>query len=290
MSGGKKTEHISKKIIGLHQYNQLKKFSTHSEEEKQLIKDFETISISPEKLQAHLDYLRKVKQSELNENKIIEVTADHIKKIFGLWWVKLEGKEFVNNHDTIENLKTLVYYFAKDPKFFNQSNLRTEFNFSGTRKYSDPSFDKGLLIIGGFGNGKTSMMKVFSRCFQGTKGWFFKSYNANDLVEIFETADGPVEKREFWQKMERERIYLDDMKTEKVANNYGKANLFREVLEKRYNRGLFKTHLTANYSDDYPNDLNEALLEFSDMYGNRVFDRLFHMYNIIEFTGKSFRR
>ena len=63
------------------------------------------------------------------------------------------NKPFEISEFTIKNLEPIIYYFSKDERFFECYNLKKEF--------SVPSFDKGLLIIGNFGNGKTSTMKVF---------------------------------------------------------------------------------------------------------------------------------
>jgi len=84
-------------------------------------------------------------------------------------------------------------------------------------------------------------------------------------------------------------IYYDDVKTERIASNYGMTNLFKDIIEKREVRKL-KTYITCNFKEDQPGNIPAALLEFGEKYGSRVFDRLFSMFNIIEFKGKSFRR
>lgn len=283
-------ENIKKKIIGLHKYNQLKKFeSSLSPEEKQMIKDFEEVKISEDKLEYHLKYSAEVRKDYV-EPPIPEFTTQQIKKMFQKAWWKKELKPYdVSSVDYIENLKVITYYFAKDPKFFKSPHLVTEFDFGGKIKRSKPSFEKGLLIIGNFGNGKTSVMRAFANSFRGIKGWFFKQHNANSVVDLYEACETGKDKDGFWKLMLRERVSFDDVKTERIANNYGKVNLFKDIIEKRYFQGLFETFILTNYKEGAPESVEMALLEFGEKYGSRAFDRLFEMFNIVKFKGKSFR-
>ncbi|OIQ22174.1 MAG: hypothetical protein BM557_02020 [Flavobacterium sp. MedPE-SWcel] len=90
--------------------------------------------------------------------------------------------------------------------------------------------------------------------------------------------------------------YFDDLKTERIASNYGKVNIFKELLEERYNRvdpktkKRLKTFVTCNFKEGFEDNLEKAVDEFGEKYGSRVWDRMFEMFNIIEFKGKSFRR
>ena len=90
-------------------------------------------------------------------------------------------------------------------------------------------------------------------------------------------------------------LYIDDILREQDASNFGKLNIFLTVLTHRADRG-YKSHLSLNYKEKNVNGLvenasvEESLLQFRERYDGRVHDRLFGMYNIIELTGKSFRR
>jgi DNA replication protein DnaC len=116
----------------------------------------------------------------------------------------------------------------------------------------------------------------------------FKGYSANDVVNKFEACQNPLDKEEFYKTMNYGTRYFDDVKTERTANNYGKAELMKDILEARYINKV-RTYITCNYKDGADEDVEIALLEFQEKYGNRVYDRLFEMFNIIVFTGDSFR-
>jgi DNA replication protein DnaC len=55
-------------------------------------------------------------------------------------------------------------------------------------------------------------------------------------------------------------------------------------------KNLVKTYLTANFKEGFPDNVSAAIDEFEDKYGSRVYDRIFKMFNIVIFNGKSFRK
>lgn len=211
-----------------------------------------------------------------------------------------QQKPFLQNPDTLANLEPIVKYFAKDPEFFNCINLVKNFN----GKDLENSFEKGLLIIGDYGNGKTTIMSCMELLFKQNfkialrDGWDtmrewdqirFKGAKSHDIVTEFESISNPEAKTNFYSRYSGFRFYLDDVKKEKTASNYGKTEIVREIIEKRYDRGQ-KTFITCNYREGMSGNLAEGLYEFGERYGGHIYDRLFEMFNIIEFKGRSFRR
>lgn len=278
------------KIIGYNKYKHLKSLKHLSDEEKALVENYENKhknSLSEEQKQKNEEYLKSLNNPEQEKNYL--VTPKHLYSVFVKKFLEIEKKEFIRNDDSFKNIEPLMFYFSRDNRFLNCDNIVRSFQFGDQVKESTPSLEKGLLIIGNFGNGKTSVMRVFENIFKGMKGWAFKGYTANELVEMYECCNTPVQKEGFWSNMNKGVLYFDDVKTERMANNYGKTNLFKDVIEKRYNRRK-KTLITCNFKDGLTDDIEAALLEFGEMYGSRVFDRLFEMFNIIEFKGKSFRK
>jgi DNA replication protein DnaC len=282
-------------IIGMNKYADLKsrKPEDLTPEEKKQIELFEAKrnEATPEQLQANHDYFERIlKDTELKPTKI---NARTLWDLFKANFQIVNSRPFIKIENvTIANLEPLIYYFTKDERFFKCANLSN---------VSEPSFDKGLLIIGNFGNGKTATMKTFEAIFKNIDGFAFKGYSANEVVTMFEACSSDIDREEFNKKMYRGTRYFDDLKTERIASNYGKVNLFKEVLEERYSRFYptktskekkrkLKTYITANYKDGFPDNMQMALEEFSEKYGERVFDRVFEMFNVIEFKGKSFRK
>lgn len=281
------TDKIEIALIGMRKYEYLKslKYETLTDIQKEQISNFESKQriASPEIIQKTKNYLQGL--LEPKEKKEFSITARKLWEQFKTIFPEVNQRPFIKIEGvTVKNLEPLIYYFSKDIRFFESENLRVEL--------SEPSFDKGLLIIGNFGNGKTSTMKVFEKIFKGIPGIQFKGYSANEAVTMFEKCTGDkaeILRTEFEKSMWNGTRYFDDLKTERIASNFGKVNIFKEILEERYNRKS-RTFITCNFDDNHPNDIHAALDEFETKYGGRVYDRLFEMFNIIEFKGKSFRK
>lgn len=263
-------------IISDKKYHFLKGFVQLTKEEKDQINQYERHYIDDLKLMAEKNkqYAEKV----FAEKKIPKLDSKKLAKMFFIKYKELYGN-FEPTKSATDNLQILVWYYCKDDRFFSSPNLS---------KLSQPSFDKGNLIIGGFGNGKSSFVKTFRSLFSGTP-FMFGYFDANSVIEMYEECISPYDKKCFWDKMLKGEKYFDDVKTERLANNYGKANIFKDIIEKRYNVD-FRTHITCNYKDGFEGDLKMGLKEFGELYGGRAYDRIFEMFNIIEFKGQSFRK
>ena len=190
------------------------------------------------------------------------------------------GKELILDEYSINNLKVLFFYFLQDKSFFECENLRVDITI--------PSFQKGVLIIGGYGLGKTDYFKVFEKVFEKYTDHRFKFYVSKDLVMKYELCQTPFDKNYFFNDFNRKRIFIDDLKSERLASNYGKVDVIEELLSTRYNKKL-TTFASCNYSNS--NEcVKETIEDLGIRYGARIYDRLYESFNIIEFKGKSYRR
>ncbi|MFD2916423.1 P-loop NTPase family protein [Psychroserpens luteus] len=192
---------------------------------------------------------------------------------------KTHGKKFVNDINSLNNLKILFHYFLRDEAFFECDNLRKDI--------STPSFDKGLLIIGGYGLGKTDYFKVFESIFKNYPDLRFKFYTSKELVHKYEICEKPMDKQCFFKDVERKLMFIDDISSERTASNFGKVDVIDEVLIHRYDNKL-RTFASCNYTSD-DNCAQQTLVDLGIRYGSRMYDRFHEMFNIIEFKGKSYR-
>lgn len=273
------------KEVGFNRYKFLKnlEFETLTPDEKKEIESYEARhEVTPDQLAYKKSYVERL-TTEIPTKDFV-FTKENLWKLFIAKYNEVNKKDFEQTTESLSNLKAIFYYFLKDDAFLQCENLHY---------ITKPDFNKGLLIIGNFGNGKTSVMKTFEEVFKGIKNYHFKGYNANEVVKMFEQIKADefgidLTRKDFDRKMTKGTVYFDDVKTEREASNYGKVNLFKEILEMR-NTNNSKTFITCNFRDGYPNNIEEALNEFSVKYGERVYDRIYEMFNIIEFKGKSFR-
>lgn len=279
-------------IIGKAKYDVLKKIPETSilKNQKEMIKNFEDyygITEYNKKIAEQFEKQEADIQRQENRIKNLVITKETVWFAFKKIYKELYEVDFVSSEDTKKNIAPLIRYFAKDDEFLNYGAKD-----KNGELYSKPGLDKGLLIVGGFGNGKSSIMRTFQRCFIGLEDYRFGWFSANEIVLRYEEASRNKNSEileNFWQLLVKKDLYLDDVKSEPDANAYGKKNLMNILIQERYNKKL-KTHITCNYAQGHNNNLDEALKEFKSRYSNQVYDRLFEMFNIIEFTGKSFRK
>lgn len=284
------------KTIGRNKYHRLKQYNFAEMTAEQMVefREIHKISVAEAEKQIekyekrHLkskanpkflkEYLKKIKNIEKKQAK--PMTKEWLYREFKQHFLKNERIAFSENEYTIENVKPLIYYFIGDFKNFK--------NCKNVNQISKPSLKKGLLIIGDYGNGKTTMMKAFESALKPTN-IIFKGFTANEIVKMYEACENPTDKKEFDKKTLRGTRYFDDILTEREASNYGKSNLFKDIFEERYNKQL-RTYITCNYKEGYVGDIQKGLEQFGAKYGGRVYDRLFEMFNVIQFTGNSFRK
>lgn len=201
-------------------------------------------------------------------------------KLFKKNFQTITGKTFEENKFTCQNLSALFYYFLQDEAFYTHENIiKTE---------SHPSLHKGLLIIGGYGCGKTSYMEAIEVSLKQLKLPAFKTYSTNQVVLEYESCCTQQDKKSFYEKYTNGILFFDDLMSEHKANNFGHIEIMKDIIEMRYNNRK-PTFISANYDDHFAGDINQALLKIGNRYGPRVYDRLFEMFNILQFNGKSLR-
>lgn len=204
-------------------------------------------------LQRRLEY----GQSLNKPREIPTATAESVYEIFKSQYEVDDDNDYV--------VSNLCYYFTNDPRFSGDLN-------------------KGLLLFGGVGIGKTTLMHFFKRNPKAS----FKVVSCRDIESDF-SSEGEksvrncsyniaISENEFMQK--EIGFCFDDLGTEANAKFYGKEkNVMAEILLNRYdNRIPFTyTHITTNLSH----------AEVKEQYGIRVYDRMKEMLNIIIFPSDS---
>lgn len=158
--------------------------------------------------------------------------------------------------------------------------------------YANSPMEKGVLLRGGIGTGKTLLMKIL-RQYLSLRRLGFKVVHIRDVIIAYNT-DGYKglnqyllpERIEHGQVVTRAYpVCIDDIGTE--ANTYkffgSQVNLVEELIYGRYDLWIDRrviTHLTTN---KLPEELKQA-------YGERVYSRLTEMMTDVVLTGKDRRR
>jgi energy-coupling factor transporter ATP-binding protein EcfA2 len=186
-------------------------------------------------------------------------------------WLEKKGVELYGNHFKIlENDHPIVFkliaYFLKDEPTCFQFNI---------------SLNKGIMLSGPVGCGKTSLMNVM-KCLTPTEHKFSVKPCRNISFEFIQDGYEIIHKYSKDLRLRggqpvAVRYCFDDLGTENNLKYFGnECNVMAEILLSRYelftNKKL-QTHITTNLS----------ATEIENYYGNRVRSRLREMVNLIAY-------
>lgn len=177
--------------------------------------------------------------------------------------------------------KQLRDYVLKEFPGFNTDVQKDQ--FESLLDYFTGESEKGLLLYGGVGCGKTTLMRVFE--------WNPKASYAvkecTEIAQLFSRKEGGYEAiRPLKGIMHGQRndfnqteygICFDDLGEEKNQKHFGnEANVMEEIILARYiNRDLWnKTHITTNLTPE----------KIEEIYGSRVRSRMREMFDVIDFS------
>ena len=183
-------------------------------------------------------------------------------------WLQVKGIEHYGNHfKIVETDYPIVYkliaYFLKDQPTCNQLNIDLE---------------KGILLTGPIGCGKTTLMNLMKHLAQSENKFIVKP--CRDIsFEFIQDGYQIIHKYSNGKLYHSEpRTYcFDDLGTENNLKYFGnECNVMAEILLSRYDLYITKklqTHITTNLSAN----------EIEKQYCNRVRSRLRELCNLIAF-------
>lgn len=155
------------------------------------------------------------------------------------------------------------------------------FYFSGDSRFSG-DISKGIILFGGVGVGKTSLIRFFQR----NQIFSFRLISCREIEQEYSTTGDQA--TEYYSTNitiannsnpfghQEIGFCFDDIGTESNGKYFGKEkNLIADILLNRYDNNLPKnsTHATTNLSAE----------EIKKNYGTRVFDRMIELMNPIYF-------
>lgn len=183
----------------------------------------------------------------------------------------MEG--FVIDEGNFRVVQMLIMYFTSDPEF--------------TKMGKNYSLNKGILLTGPVGTGKTILMKVFD-------SWL---HNVGFTDREFVITSTRTVERDFTEKGNEiidyygkgsyksdftARVYcFDDLGLESSSSkHFGNGyNVMAEVIMDRYDLRLL-THATTNLVPE----------DFREIYGERILSRMYEMFNCVVIDGKDRRK
>ena len=183
----------------------------------------------------------------------------------------LKPEGYILNEANEKIILTLLPYFIKLPTF-NSHNLIK----------NDASLDKGILLYGNLGVGKSMLFEIFHRMGKhlfelNNRDFWFPKISTGSFVDLYMNSLKDNYSTFNLDAYRKGNLYIDDLGFEKKAfNNH---ELIGELLFERYRNNAL-TFVTTNHSPK----------EISRRYGARIGDRLAEMFNIIKWEGESLRQ
>ena len=244
---------------------------------------------------------KRKKEAVLEDQRIRDVEAENRKFLTGHQWgykqtdsfMRYRSESLFEGKFKIDAANEMIYnllcmYFSKDIGFLSLAE------HLGVK---NPSLDKGLLLGGMIGVGKTWMMQLFSKnqrqVFSVRAATLIADNFMNQSKEDHDKGKDPLQGFYTPAKLpvndannfyhEYLGLCLDDIGTEEVKNHYGnRKNVIGDLIEQRYalgNVGLM-LHMTTNLT----------MPQVKEFYGDRVGSRLRETMNIIELKGEDRRK
>lgn len=188
--------------------------------------------------------------------------------VHAISWLSQKGKEIYGSHFQIQEddkdiIKKLICYFLKDTQTASQLDI---------------NLNKGILLTGPVGCGKTTLMSLMRFYEPAQNKMIIKSCRDISFEYIkdgYETVH-KYSNRSF-KNFEPINYCFDDLGTENNLKFYGnECNIMAEILLSRYDLFVSRkliTHLTTNLSAS----------EIESAYGNRVRSRMRELFNLISF-------
>lgn len=187
-------------------------------------------------------------------------------------WLETKGKELFGDHfKIIEEDYPIVYkliaYFLKDEQACFQLGI---------------NINKGILITGPVGCGKTSLMTLMKHLTPTEYKFIIKPCRDISFEFIKEGYDVIHRYSKGKQQQLDPKIYcFDDLGLENNLKYYGnECNVMAEILLSRYDLYIsrrIQTHITTNLSAS----------EIEEFYGNRVRSRMRELFNLIAYDNNT---
>lgn len=187
-------------------------------------------------------------------------------------WIEKKGIELYGNHFKILEtdypiIYKLIAYFLKDEPTCFQYNI---------------NLNKGILLSGPIGCGKTSIMNIMKYLTPTEHKFYVKpcrdisfEFIQDGYLIIHKYSKGKL------YEFEPKTICFDDLGIESNLKYYGnECNVMAEIILSRYDVYIAKriqTHITTNLSSS----------EIETQYGNRVRSRMRELFNLISYDNNS---
>jgi len=260
----------------------------------QILDSYSHIMLSEEETATALIAAKRKKENLQKEQENLKRMEANRRYLTGYQWSYEQTKSFMQYRANM----LFEGKFKLDEKNFSVFELLTHY-FSNSSGFiplaqdmgvKNPSLEKGILLAGIPGTGKTWLMKLFSK--NQRQVFFMKNAKAisesyasggwDGIQEYLEPVKNPVnDAGAFFHPIAG--ICIDDTGTEDVRQNFAnKSNVIGDIIQVRYDTRYTGPllHATTNLKAD----------QLKDFYGERVSSRMKEVFNFIQIAGSDRRK
>lgn len=177
-----------------------------------------------------------------------------------------KGEEFKMDETNTDLIHAMCLYFAEE-KAFETCKIQS---------LNGLSLNKGLMLIGSYGFGKSILFDVFRSMYLPNG---FTTASTNEISLKYQEQGADV-LREYM----KHNICLDDLGSEEKVSHYEQSKfIMKTVLEERYLQHQhfgWKTHASTNLTPE----------ELGQKYGERIYSRLHELFNFVIVNGDDRRK
>lgn len=191
-----------------------------------------------------------------------------------------EGK-FRLDKDNEQVFDLLCHYFSNNKDFVEIATL------DGLK---NPSLEKGIILAGNYGVGKTWLMGLFRK----NNRQVFHVEHAKEIAKMYHTGGEEAIVRHYHKiknafhdptvlYQEYSGLCIEDIGREDIKNNYGnRTNVIGDIMEARY--------INKCMGPFFHGTTNMTAPQLEQFYGGMVVSRLRECVNLIELGGQDRRR
>lgn len=202
--------------------------------------------------------------------------TDKLKKVIERRYVNINSDDFkslmfINIDKILAERNLLVEFEINDIN--KQVMNQLYYHLIGNKEKFNGNMQKGIMIAGKNGVGKTLILKAYCDTRNMLYGRSCNTFNSRKLVELI--------RENGYDNFIKREIMIDDIgKESREIVDFGtKIQPIADLIAFRYDKGSL-TFATTNYKID----------TLSEFYGLTTTDRMIEMFNIIEMEGESFRK
>lgn len=261
---------------------------------QEVLDSFSHIELTDDEYYAAMIDAKRKKEALIKENERQKKAEENRKRLTESGWSYKQTREYMlyraqtlfGGKFALDEFNEPVFdmlcnYFSSDKAFVSMA--------SGLG-VSNPSLDKGIILAGNVGRGKTWLMSLFRK----NNRQVYHVEQAKDIAFSYQkNGDEAIERHRnkivnpfndpnvFYQK--NAGLCMEDIGAEDIKNNFGnKTNVIGDIIEARYVNDLLGIwfHGTTNFTT----------AQFEDFYGVRITSRLREKVNFIELRGPDRRK